>query len=438
MNEDLEVGLHIGINCSRAIKPLEVIPGQEDDPYAKRTALGWGIIGAIRSSKKEDAETGSDIACNRIVTCEVQAKSDRKMCHFAFKTHVKEMSSPSDASEMFTLDFKERRADEKPLSVEDQRFLKIVREGVHQLEDGHYEMPLPMRSEKVELPNSKELAMSHLMKLKQRLTSDDEFRKDYNSFMQDITSSGYAERVPVDEASTKSKQVGYSPHHGVYHKKKPGKIKVVFDCSSVCDGQSLNQQLFQGPDLTNNLTGVLCRFRQERIAFMCDIQAMVHQVKVDVEHRNLLRFLWWDDPEMKRDLVEFRRTVHLFDATSSQGCASFAFKTTADRYQESCGREGADFMRRNLYVDDGLKSVQFVEEAKELIKNTKSLCQKGGFRLHKFTSNHKEVMSPVPQEDRATDRKDCHLVNDFTAIERALGVHWCIESDTPVQNHRAR
>ena len=163
---------------------------------------------------------------------------------------------------------------------------------------------------------------------------------------------------------------------------------------------------------------------------MCDIQAMFHQVKVDVEHRNLLRFLWWNDPEMKRDPVEFRMTVHLFGATSSPGCANFALKTTADQYEESCGREAADFVRRNFYVDDGLKSVQFVEEAKELIKNTKSLCQKGGFRLHKFTSNNKEVMSSVPQEDRATDTKDRHLVNDVTAIERALGVHWCIESDT--------
>ena len=222
----------------------------------------------------------------------------------------------------------------------------------------------------------------------------------------------------------------YIPHHGVYHKKKPGKIRVVFDCSAVCDGQSLNQQLLQGPDLTNNLTGVLCRFRQERIAFMCDIQAMFHQVKVDVEHRNLLRFLWWDDPEMKRDPVEFRMTVHLFGATSSPGCANFALKTTADQYEESCGRQAAEFVRRNFYVDDGLKSVQFVEEAKELIKNTKSVCQKGGFRLHKFTSNNKEVLSSVPQEDRATDTKDRHLVNDVTAIERALGVHWCIESDT--------
>ena len=32
-------------------------------------------------------------------------------------------------------------------------------------------------------------------------------------------------------------------------------------------------------------------------------------------------------------------------------------------------------------------------------------------------------MSPVVQEDRATDTKDRHLVNDVTTIERALGVH---------------
>jgi len=297
LNEDIEVGLLIGLNCSRAIKPLEVIPEKENDPYAKKTALGWGIIGAVRSSNEEDAETKSDIPCNRIVTCEVQGTPKRKMCHFAFKTQVKEMISPSDVSKMFTLDFNERQADEKPLSVEDRRFLRTVREGIHQSADGHFEMPLPLRNENLELPNSKGLALNRLMKLKRRLSSDDQFRKDYCSFMQDIISSGYAERVPIDETST-SKQVWYIPHHGVYHKKKPGKIRVVFDCSALCDGQSLNQQLLQGPDLTNNLTGVLCRFRQERIAFMCDIQGMFHQVKVDVEHRNLLRFLWWDNPEL--------------------------------------------------------------------------------------------------------------------------------------------
>ena len=289
-------------------------------------------------------------------------------------------------------------------------------------------MPLPLRNENLDLPNSKGLALNRLMKLRRRLSSDDQFRKDYCSFMEEIISSGYAERVPIDE--TTSKQVWYIPHHGVYHKKKPGKIRVVFDCSALCDGQSLNQQLLQGLDMTNNLTGVLCRFRQDRIAFMCDIQGMFHQVKVDVEHRNLLRFLWWDNPELKRDPVEFRMTVHLFGATSSPGCANFALKTTADQYEETCGRAAANFIRRNFYVDDGLKSVASVEQAKDLIKNTKSLCQKGGFRLHKFTSNSREVVSSVPEEDRATDAKDHRLISNDTAVERALGVHWCIESDT--------
>ena len=49
---------------------------------------------------------------------------------------------------------------------------------------------------------------------------------------------------------------------------------------------------------------------------MRDIQGMFHQLKVDVEHRNLLRLLWWDNPELKADPVEFRMTVHLFVATS--------------------------------------------------------------------------------------------------------------------------
>ena len=348
LNENVDVGLLIGLNCSRAIKPLKVIPGKEDDPYTKRTALGWGIVGTVTSSKHEDAE--SDFSCNRIVACEVQEMSNRKTCYFAFKTQVKKMFSPSDVSKMFTLDFSERQADEKPLSVEDRRFLKIVREGIHQLEDDHYEMPLPLRSENVDLPNSKELSLSRLTKRRRRLNSDDQFQKDYSSFMENIIASGYAERVPVDEVSTKSKQGWYIPHHGVHHKKKPGKIKF-------------------------------------------------HQVKVDVQHCNFLRFLWWDNPELKGDPIEFRMTVHLFGATSSPGCANFALKTTADQYEETCGSEAADFVRKNFYVDDGLTSVQSVEQAGEFIKNTKSLCQKGSFRLHKFTSNSKEVMNSIPQED---------------------------------------
>ena len=140
--------------------------------------------------------------------------------------------------------------------------------------------------------------------------------------------------------------------HGVYHKKKPGKIRVVFDYSAICDGESLNQQLIQGPELTNNLTGVL---------YPGDV--LSSQGGIIVNHRNYLRFLWWDNEDLKGDPVEYRMTVHLLGATSSPGCANFALKTTADQYEEEYGSEASNFVRRNFYVDDGLKSVPSVDQA---------------------------------------------------------------------------
>ena len=235
--------------------------------------------------------------------------------------------------------------------------------------------------------------------------------------------NGFAEKVPKEEVSDETMRVWYISHHGVYHKKKSGKISVVFDCSAFYHGFSVNRQLLQGPDLTNNLTGVLCRFRMERIAFMCDIKAMFHQVKVNAIHRDYLRFLWWEDENFDSDPVEYQMTVHLFGAMSSPGCANFALKTTANQYESACGKEAADFVRKDFYVDYGLKSVASVKQAKSLISSTKSLCQKGGFHLHKFTSNNSEVLNSLPPEDRATDKKSPSLVSNNPAIERALGVH---------------
>ncbi len=76
--------------------------------------------------------------------------------------------------------------------------------------------------------------------------------------------------------------------------------------------------------MTNTLAGVLCRFRQEPVAITCDIKGMFHQVKVNEEHRELLRFLWWKDGETNTEPQEYQMTVHLFGATSSPGYANFA------------------------------------------------------------------------------------------------------------------
>ena len=47
------------------------------------------------------------------------------------------------------------------------------------------------------------------------------------------------------------------------------------------------------PDLTNQIIGVMFCLKQEKVAFMDDIEAMFYQVRIPPEHRSYLRFLWW-------------------------------------------------------------------------------------------------------------------------------------------------
>ena len=109
--------------------------------------------------------------------------------------------------------------------------------------------------------------------------------------MNGIIAKGFASKVPSDRLFAETGQVWYIPHHGVYHAKKPNKITVVFDCGARFRGTSLNDQLLQGPDLTNRLVGVLTRFRQGLVVFLGDIDAMFHQVRVPEGQQDLVRFL---------------------------------------------------------------------------------------------------------------------------------------------------
>lgn len=291
-------------------------------------------------------------------------------------------------------------------------------------------MPLPLRDDMPSLPNNKSLALRRLHKLGQRFEDDMKYRDDYTTFMNEIIAKGYAEEIPKEEASYNDGNVWYIPHHGVYHPRKPDKIRVVFDCSADYKRESLNKYLLTGPDLTNGLVGVLCRFRRDPVAFMCDLEAMFHQFKVDKRHRNLLRFLWWPDGDVKAAPVEYRMTVHLFGAGSSPGCANFALKRIATDHEEEFGHNAANLVRDNFYVDDGLKSVPTVAEAIKLIESTRKLCAKGGLRLHKFISNSREVLETIPEDERAKGLKNLDLHQSSLPMERALGVQWCVETDS--------
>ena len=419
--DSVEVGLLIGLNCPGAVRPRDVICGNENDPYAVRSLLGWYINGPVTH------ESSKQVHCNRIQILKSSIDDEVKGYIVGERT-IKEQLTPQVVSRMFELDFAERE-NGVALSREDRQFLRIVEEGIRHRDDMHYEIPLPFRESNVQLPNNRSQAVQRLHGLKKRFQGDTQYRAEYVSFMSEIIEKGYARKVSAEELSPKEGKVWYLPHHGVYHPKKPNSIRVVFDCSARYQCESLNDHLLQGPDLSSKLTGVLTRFRKERVAFMADVEKMFFQVKVKKEDQNFFRFLWWPNGDLSQEPQEYCMTVHLFGAGSSPGCSNFALKRTAEDGEKEFGARAAETLKKNFYVDDALKSVPTEKDAIELVQAVKGMCAKGGFNLTKFVSNSREVMMSVPPEDRAKEVKGLDLSIDKLPIERALGVHWCIESD---------
>ena len=394
---DCNVGLLVGYDCSQALTPREVISGESNEPYAIKTDLGWSIVGGG------------------------QARSGRSFCQ---RVAVRELPAVTmnDIIRILESDFKESKNDMKT-SQEDLQFLKIMEEGIRKTENGHCEMPLPFK-ERPLLPDNSLMAMARLEHLKRKFMKDSKYKEDYIKFMNEVFSRGDAEEAPVLAQNDRVKW--YIPHHGVYHPKK-NKIRVVFDCSARFKGTSLNDHLLSGPDLTNNLTGVLCRFRRYPYAITCDVEKMFHQFVVSETDRDYLRFLWWPNGDIKQEPKEYRMKVHLFGATSSPGCASYGFKYIANEEEEAYP-SAAGFITHDFYVDDGLASVESAKQAKDLIGGAREICKKGSLRLHKFIANDREVLESVPESERAMDII-LDLPSEELPIERVLGIQWSVGLD---------
>jgi hypothetical protein len=400
---EASIGLLIGANAPKVLEPWRVINSKGNGPFAVETLLGWVINGPL--GHKDCMSDCHPVLVNRI-----------------------DISSLEDIlTQQYNQDFAEQHYEKQEMSVEDKQFMNIVSDSAV-LEDGHYYLKLPFREPGVNMPNNRHSALQRAQQLLKRFNKDQTFFEEYKDFMQDVLIKGYAEVIPQDELQTKSGKVWYIPHHGVYHPRKK-KLRVVFDCASTFHGTSLNRELLQGPDLTNKLIGVMLRFRLGPIALMTDIEGMFHQVRVAREDVDFLRFLWWPDGYITKELIDHRMTVHIFGAVSSPSCATFALLKTAEDNQHDYPAEVVDTVRQSFYVDDCLKAVSSVEKAAWLYRNLKSMCSKGGFHLNKWISNHRSILAMIPEEEKAKEVKTLNLDRDKLPMERALGTQWDVESD---------
>ena len=169
----------------------------------------------------------------------------------------------------------------------------------------------------------------------------------------------------------------------------------------------MNKQLIPGSDLTNQIVGVLIRFREEQDVFMGDIEAMSYQVRIPKCQRSMLQFLQWEGSNFKNQTSDHQSCVHVIGCASSPSCCNYALKRTAIDNEFQFVPEAAKTLMKNFYVDNLLKSTPDAQSAISLIKAVTKVCKAGGFKLVKFISNSTVVLKSLEEDGRKEGCQRC-------------------------------
>ena len=192
-------------------------------------------------------------------------------------------------------------------------------------------------------------------------------------------------------------------------------LRVVFDCAV-----SLNDFIYEGPDLMNPLVNVLMRFRRYQYAVCSDIRKMYLNIRMLPSDRGAFRFLWWPNGDLSLEPVEYRAAVHIFGSKSSGFIANNCVRKLAATASGSV----RDVLSNDLYVDDQASSFKCVNEAVSTVTGCRNVLDSANLHLTKFISNSSEILASVPVEDRA--ECDKVLMSDESSI---LGINWEIKTD---------
>lgn len=390
-----EIDLLIGSGVPKAFHQFEVRRGTDSDIVAVKMTLGWDLVGMKRSSLTKSAVVlYTGMVSNPISCCEIS----------------------SDLSRVFKDDFADCALFDcrKGPSIEDIKAMELVETSAI-VQDGQFCVGVPWKQDPRHLPSSKQVVLGRLRALQKRFLQDSALHECYRKEMQKFIDNGFLEVSLRSNSDTEL--CHYVPHHPVWHPRK-GSLRIVWDCAV-----SLNDFIYQGPDLINSLTDVLIRFRRFKWVVCSDIQKMYLNVKIPPCDRGALRVLWWPNGDFSKQPVEYRATVHIYGAKSSGFVANYCVKKLAQSSQCPV----SEVLMQDFYVDDQLSSFQTEEEAIYMAQSLQEVLKQGGFRLTKFVSNSLSIMKAVPDCDHA---ESVDLVLGKNEYEHSvLGLQWLVQAD---------
>ena len=400
--DSLPIHAILGVRDYAHIRTGKMIKGNDNEPMAEETILGWTLMGAIQDQKSNQQHSMANLMIEQ-----------PRSVHDEFK-------------QLYDLDV---------LGIKDtgEDVFEEFKDNISKDEDGRYSVKLPWKKGNFFLPNNKQMCQARLASQLKKLKKSPDDLKTYDDVIRQQMKDGIVEPVPE---TPDGKHVHYIPHHAVIRREaETTKLRIVYDCSAKEQkyDKSMNDCLHIGPPLQPLLYGILLRFRMYSVALLGDIQQAFLQIKVDKEDRDAMRFLWPKDVSKEdSEIQELRFTRVIFGS----GPSPFLLGATIRQHMEQYKPEDPEFVDRvtkSLFVDDMACGGANTAEVSRLKHKLINRFKDGHFNMRKWKSNVPELRDEVIPTARVSGQTVPQPQPSSTNInntkEKVLGVTWNQETD---------
>ena len=210
----------------------------------------------------------------------------------------------------------------------------------------------------------------------------------YNDKLLEQVSLGFIEKVR--NLNLHEGTLHYIPYFPVFKTDSATtKMRIVYDASVrvSSEAMSLNDCLYTGPNLMQDLTGILLKFRTHRIAFTADIEKAFLQVELNNQDMDATRLLWlkdiknpltvriiWKLADFAAFYLEQRPQPSLLNATIRYHLNEKENWITKD-------------LTENMYMDNVVTGTNCDDKALEYYSLSRSYLQEAGVNLRQWTYN---------------------------------------------------
>lgn len=375
----------------------------QENLHLINTELGWIISGQSVEGNDNEADLSVITYCQ---------------CHGSDCPYFTEPDLPLRNIDMrFLWSLESIGIVDSPKATREEEAVKYFNDTVT-FDKGRYEVKWPWIEYPPILPTNFGLAFGRLRSLLNRI--DAATLQDYEDTLAEQLKAGVIEvvdpqTIPIYQVNP---PVHYLPHHMVRQEGKRGRL--VYDASAkVKDERSLNECMYRGPSMLEDLTALLLQFRTGKIGMTADVEKAFLQIGLQPEDRDVTRFLWIKDVE--KELAE-DNLLHLRFCRVPFGIISSPFLLTAT-IRHHLSSTNVTLLKKiadRCYVDNLVTEAKTLEEASNIYLETRKAFEQLSMNIRDWTSNDKQFMQDIPNEYRAKNREDA----------KVLGLIWDLQDDT--------